>query len=67
MTDEQRIVYVNAKIASMLVEMNAMIAENQDRTNHGEAQAWGYKEFMELQENYGMQENTLTKTLLGGS
>jgi hypothetical protein len=67
MTDEQRTAYINAKAICMLVEMNAMLAENQERTNHGQALAWGYEQFMELQAKYGLEENTLVKTLLGGS
>ena len=67
MTPEQRIAYINANTANMLVEMNAMIAENQERFNNGQAVAWSYNAFMDLQSKYMLEENTLTKTLLGGS
>ncbi len=59
MTTEQKAAYINAKAASMIVEMNGMVAENLQRFHRNESLAYDYDAFTTLLDKYQLGENTL--------
>ena len=61
MNDNQ--IYVLSQIQCANIECVAMQAENQHRMNCGNSIAYGYDEFMELQNKYGIHHNATLATL----
>jgi len=59
MTDEQKAAYVNAMAIAAQIEMQGMIAENQQRESQGKAQAYGAEHFFETIEKYGIHHNAI--------
>lgn len=65
MTEEQRLVYVRGRILSAEIEMQAMIAENQERVMNGESVAYNEDAFRALTDHYGLDHNSLITELVG--
>lgn len=59
MIPEQKAAYINAKIASMLTEMHAMLAANTERIIRNESMAYKEEDFRALPEKYSLGENDL--------
>lgn len=59
MTDEQKAAYVFAQAIAAQIEMQAMLAANEDRARRGEAQAYNEAAFLALSEKYGLYHNHL--------
>ncbi len=61
MTSEQKAAYINAKAASMIVEMNGMVAENLQRFHRNESLAYDQNAFTDLIDKYKLDENSLVE------
>lgn len=57
MTNEQKAAYVNAQVASMLVEMEAMKATNVHEAMQNCTPKYQEKHFLALPEKYGVDHN----------
>ena len=51
--------YINAQAVAANIELQAMIAENQEREANGMALAHGAADFMRLQEDYCITHNSV--------
>ena len=65
MNEQQRIVYMQAQIASALIEMEGMKAENMSRSHNGEAMAYGEGEFFALIDKHMLGHNATLTELWG--
>lgn len=59
MTNEQKAAYINAQVASMLVEMEAMKVENVLRSIKGFVPKYDGGDFLALPEKYGVHHNAI--------
>jgi hypothetical protein len=59
MTDEQKAAFVNSQTACMLVELEAMKAENAARAAGGDAPAYGVSAFHGLIDRYNLGHNAV--------
>lgn len=59
----QRVSYVNSQIASALIELEAMKAENANRSRMNQAQAYTEEAFMELINKYQLGHNSVLSNL----
>ncbi|MEM1225875.1 MAG: hypothetical protein AAGJ40_09260 [Planctomycetota bacterium] len=59
MNGEQKAAYVNAMAIAAQIEMQSMIARNNQRASEGHAQAYGEDEFYELIEKYGISHEAI--------
>jgi hypothetical protein len=62
----RHITYVQSQIASFYAELEAMKAENAHRTMMGLAQAYGFEQFIKLQDTYQLGHNSVKTNLSGG-
>ena len=54
-----KVVFMNSQIACALIEMNSMIAENQQRMHRGEPMAYIEDDFMKLITKYDIGHNSV--------
>lgn len=59
MGQEARVAIINARVASVLIEMEAMKAANAEREVIGASPAYGEMAFRELLERAAIQENAV--------
>ena len=59
LTDDQLAAIVNARVASCLCEMQAMIAANAERESKGLAPVFGEDAFANLPEKHGIDDNSV--------
>jgi hypothetical protein len=62
----QNIAYVNSRIVSAQIEMEAMKTFNQDRLNRGEQIGYTEESFLSLIDKYGLGNNTILTELENG-
>lgn len=65
MNQEQRIVYTLGILLQAKIELEAMIAENQQRAFSGEAPAYNGSSFTDLIDRYGVNHNGIIMNLIG--
>ena len=65
MTEEQRIVYMQAHILCVQIEFEAMKTFNHERRSNGLADAYDEKAFMDLIENSQIGHNVCITELVG--
>ena len=58
-------IYILSQIQCAAIECAAMQAENEHRISCGNSIAYGYDEFMELQNKYGIHHNAVLSLLQG--
>lgn len=63
MDQNARVAFVNAQVACMLAELEAMKAENRQREIAGHPPAYGNEAFMSLQERYLVGHNAVISYL----
>ena len=64
-SDIARITYVQGRIAAANIEMQAMVAENNQRLILGQSMAYTDKDFMDLIDEYSLGYNALLTEIYG--
>jgi hypothetical protein len=59
----ERITIIQSRFCSMMAEMEAMKAENQDRLQENYAPAWNYEAFSKLPQLYACDEKSVKEFL----
>ena len=62
----QNIAYVNSQIASALIELESMKAENMQREHLGQSMAWDESSFMSLIDKYQLGHNAVLTNFQNG-
>ncbi|MDD4278464.1 MAG: hypothetical protein PHX74_01890 [Candidatus Sumerlaeales bacterium] len=63
--DLARITFVQGKIAAATIEMQGMVAENNQRLALGQSASYTDKDFMSLIDEYGLGHNALLTEIYG--
>jgi len=64
MNDNQTATYIFTQAVCALIELEAMLAENQSREYRNEAIAYPFDEILKLQEKYGIGHNNVMALFL---
>jgi hypothetical protein len=62
----QNVAYVNSQIASAMIELEAMKAENMQREHMGQSMAWDESSFTSLIDKYQLGHNSVLTNLQNG-
>lgn len=63
MTDEQKIVIMEAQMLECRIRMQAMVEDNAARIARGRAPLYGKEEFLELIQEFGIGQNAVISYL----
>jgi len=66
MSEEQRIAYLNAMVATAMIEAIGMQAENMQRKVVGSSMAYTMDDFVKITERMGIHHNGALNVLQGG-
>ncbi len=65
MSDEMNLVYLQGIQLQARIELEGMVAENQQRIHLGQSPAYVEKDFQELRDRHGIYHNALVAAIYG--